>query len=283
MAAVHIVTDSSCDLTADEAEHLGVDIVPLSIRFGDQEFTDRVDLSVDEFYKRLNEAVELPETAAPAPGAFEQVFRRAAENGAAAVVCINLSSYLSATIQSAQNAARAVTDVIDVRVLDSRSITGGLGSQVIAAAESARDGVGADDIVSMVEDMAARTHVLGALDTLENLKKGGRVGGAQALLGTLLSIKPLIDVSTGRVEEAGKARTRKKALRWLADRLLEQPAVERLSVCHGEAPDLDEFLDLLAPRFPRDEIRIALIGAVIGTHGGPRVMGVTWQQPTGAQ
>ena len=283
MAAVHIVTDSSCDLTADEAEHLGVDIVPLSIRFGDQEFTDRVDLSVDEFYKRLNEAVELPETAAPAPGAFEQVFRRAAENGADAVVCINLSSDLSATIQSAQNGARAVTDVIDVRVVDSRSITGGLGSQVIAAAESARDGVGADDIVSMVEDMAARTHVLGALDTLENLKKGGRVGGAQALLGTLLSIKPLIDVSTGRVEEAGRARTRKKALRWLADRLLDQPAVERLSVCHGEAPDLEEFLDLLAPRFPRDEIRIALIGAVIGTHGGPRVMGVTWQQPTGAQ
>jgi DegV family protein with EDD domain len=283
MAAVHIVTDSSCDLTADEAEHLGVDIVPLSIRFGDKEFTDRVDLSVDEFYRRLNEAAELPETAAPAPGAFEQVFRRAAENGATAVVCINLSSDLSATIQSAQNAARAVADTIDVRVVDSHSITGGLGSQVIAAAESARDGVSADDIVAMVDDMAQRTHVLGALDTLENLKKGGRIGNAQALLGNLLSIKPLIDVSTGKVEEAGKARTRKKALRWLADRLLEVPVVERLSVCHGEAPDLDEFLEMLAPRFPRDEIRIALIGAVIGTHGGPRVMGVTWQEPTGAQ
>jgi DegV family protein with EDD domain len=283
MAAVHIVTDSSCDLTADEAEHLGVDIVPLSIRFGDKEFTDRVDLSVDEFYRRLNEAAELPETAAPAPGAFEQVFRRAAENGATAVVCINLSSDLSATIQSAQNAARAVADTIDVRVVDSHSITGGLGSQVIAAAETARDGVSADDIVAMVDDMAHRTHVLGALDTLENLKKGGRIGNAQALLGNLLSIKPLIDVSTGKVEEAGKARTRKKALRWLADRLLEVPVVERLSVCHGEAPDLDEFLEMLAPRFPRDEIRIALIGAVIGTHGGPRVMGVTWQEPTGAQ
>jgi DegV family protein with EDD domain len=283
MAAVHIVTDSSCDLTADEAEHLGVDIVPLSIRFGDKEFTDRVDLSVDEFYRRLNEAAELPETAAPAPGAFEQVFRRAAENGASGVVCINLSSDLSATIQSAQNAARAVADAIDVRVVDSHSITGGLGSQVIAAAESAHNGVTADDIVAMVDDMAARTHVLGALDTLENLKKGGRIGNAQALLGNLLSIKPLIDVSTGKVEEAGKARTRKKALRWLADRLLEVPVVERLSVCHGEAPDLDEFLEMLAPRFPRDEIRIALIGAVIGTHGGPRVMGVTWQEPTGAQ
>jgi len=279
--AVRIVTDSSCDLTADEAEHLGVDIVPLTIRFGDKEFTDRVDLSVDEFYRRLNEAAELPETAAPAPGAFEQVFRRASENGADAVVCINLSSDLSATIQSAQNAARAIADTIDVRVVDSRSITSGLGSQVAAAAEAARDGATADDIAAMVESLSHRTRVIAALDTLENLKKGGRIGGAQALLGNLLSIKPLIDVSSGKVEEAGKARTRKKALRWLADRLLEEPAVERLSVCHGEATDLDEFLDLLAPRYSRDEIRVGLIGAVIGTHGGPRVMGVTWQQPAG--
>lgn len=281
--AVRIVTDSSCDLTADEADALGIDIVPLSIRFGDKEFTDRVELTVDEFYRRLSESDELPETAAPAPGAFEQVFRRAAENGADAVVCINLSSELSATIQSAQNAARAVADLIAVRVVDSRSVTLGLGSQVIAAAELARDGADADAIVAAVEDMAKRTHVIGCLDTLENLKKGGRIGGAQALLGNLLSIKPLIDASSGRVEEAGKARTRKKALQWLADRLLEQPAVERLCVCHGEAPDLDEFLALIASRFPRDQIRIAVIGAVIGTHAGPRVLGVTWQQPTGAQ
>jgi DegV family protein with EDD domain len=210
------------------------------------------------------------------------VFQRASANGSDAVVCVNLSSELSATIQSAQNAARAVSDVIPVHVVDSHSITLGLGNQVIAAAEAARDGSTAEEIVAMVDDMAHRTKVLGALDTLENLKKGGRIGGAQALLGNLLSIKPLIDISTGRVEEAGKARTRKKALQWLADRLLEQPAVERLSVCHGEAPDLDEFLALLAPRFPRGSYRIGLIGAVIGTHGGPRVIGVTWQEPTGA-
>jgi len=203
---VRIVTDSSCDLAPDEAEVLGIDIVPLSIRFGDKEFTDRVELSVDEFYRRLNESEQLPETAAPAPGAFEQVFRRAAEQGADAVVCINLSGELSATIQSAQNAARAVADTIDVRVVDSRSVTLGLGSQAIAAAELARDGADADTIVAAVEDMSTRTRVLACLDTLENLKKGGRIGGAQALLGNLLSIKPLIDASSGKVEEAGKAR-----------------------------------------------------------------------------
>ncbi|HEX2384720.1 MAG TPA: DegV family protein [Acidimicrobiales bacterium] len=280
--AVRIVTDSSCDLSADEADQLEISIVPLTIRFGADEFTDRVDLSVGDFYRRLAESEQLPETAAPSPGAFETAFRAAADAGADAVVCINLSSDLSATLQSALTAAKAFEGTLDVRVVDSRSITLGLGSQVIAAAEAARDGRSADEIVEMVEDMASRTHVLGALDTLENLKKGGRIGGAQALLGNLLSIKPLIDVSTGRVEEAGKARTRKKALQWMASRLLEEPAVERLSIAHGEAPDLDEFLGLIASRYPRDELRIGVIGAVIGTHAGPRVMGVTWQRPPGA-
>jgi DegV family protein with EDD domain len=280
--AVRIVTDSSCDLSQDEADRLDIAIVPLSIRFGAEEFTDRVDLSVTDFYRKLAESEQLPETAAPSPGAFENAFRAAADTGADAVVCINLSAELSATLQSARTAAKAFDGTLDVHVVDSRSITLGLGQQVIAAAEAAKDGRTADEIVAMVEDMASRTFVIGALDTLENLKKGGRIGGAQHLLGNLLSIKPLIDVSTGRVEEAGKARTRKKALQWMANRLLQEPAVERLAVCHGEAPDLDEFLGLIASRYPRDQVRIGLIGAVIGTHGGPRVMGVTWQRPPGA-
>ncbi|MEY2455287.1 MAG: fatty acid kinase fatty acid binding subunit, partial [Acidimicrobiaceae bacterium] len=267
MAAVRIVTDSACDLDIDEGAALGIDIIPLSIRFGVEEFTDRVDLSVEEFYRRLAESPALPETSAPAPGAFEAAFRRAADGGADAVVCINLSSDLSATIQSAQNAARAVEGAIDVRVVDSHSITSGLGSQVLSAAAAAREGKSADEIVALVEDLAKRTHVLGCLDTLENLKKGGRIGGAQALLGNLLSIKPLLDISTGKVEEAGKARTRKKGLRWLADSVLERDAVEQLCVYHGEAPDFEEFLDMLAPRYGRDDMRTGLIGAVIGTHG----------------
>src|SRR5438552_14258199 len=143
--AVRIVTDSSCDLTPEEAVELGIEIVPLSIRFGSEEFTDRVDLTVDEFYKRLAGSTALPETSAPAPGAFEEVFRRAVELGDEGVVCINLSSELSATIQSAQNAARAVEGVIDVRVVDSRSITLGLGTQAVAAAEASREGKSIDE------------------------------------------------------------------------------------------------------------------------------------------
>jgi DegV family protein with EDD domain len=276
---VRIVTDSAADLTASEIEELGVEVVPLSIRFGDKEYTDGVDLTVEEFYAKLASSDTLPETAAPSPGAFEAAFRRQAEAGGDAVVCINLSSGLSATIQAAQSAANALSGELDVRTADSRSITSGLGTQVRAAAQAARDGADADAIVALIEDMAPRTHVLGALDTLENLKKGGRIGAAQALLGSLLSIKPLIDISTGEVAEAGKARTRRKGLEWLRDKVFEQPGVEHLTIAHGMAPDVDVMIELLSPRFSRDQIAVTTIGATIGTHAGPRVMGVTWVAP----
>ena len=274
--AVRIVTDSSSDLTDEEVAAHHIDVVPLSIRFGDEEFEDRTDLTVEAFYEKLVVSSTLPETAAPAPGKFEAAFRRQQEAGADAVVCINLASDLSATMQSAQNAAKAAAGSLDVRVIDSHSITSGLGTQVLLAAQAAESGASADEIVALVESLAARTHVFGALDTLDNLKKGGRIGGAQALVGSLLSIKPILDLSTGKVEEAGKARTRKKALDVLRDKVAEAGSIEHLCVTHGLAPDVEEMLDLLAPLYPRDQIRVGLIGPVIGTHGGPRVMGVTW-------
>ena len=163
-----------------------------------------------------------------------------------------------------------------MRVVDSHSITAGLGTQVMLAAEAAASGASADEVVALVDDLAARTHVFGALDTLDNLKKGGRIGGAQALVGSLLSIKPILDISSGKVEEAGKARTRKKALEVLRDKVADAGAIEHLTVHHGFAPDVDEMLDLLDPIVPREQIRVGVIGPVIGTHGGPRVMGVTW-------
>jgi DegV family protein with EDD domain len=279
MPGVHIVTDSSCDLPDDIVDALDITVVPLSIRFGDEELIDREQLTPGDFYKKMAASAGLPETAAPAPGKFEAAFRAAAAAGADGVVCVNLSSDLSATMASAQNAARAVEGDIDVRVVDSRSITMGLGSQVIAAAEAARGGATTDEVEALVIDLSTRTHVFGALDTLDNLKKGGRIGAAQALLGGLLSIKPIVDISSGAVQEAGKQRTRGKALKWLRDKLFEQPAVERLSVVHGEAPDLDEFLALIADRYPRDKITVGSIGPVIGTHGGPRVLGICWQEP----
>lgn len=272
MAGVRIVTDSSCDLDEADGERLGIEVVPLSIRFGSDEYEDRTDLSAEAFYDLMAKREELPETAAPSPGKFEAAFRRQAEAGADAVVCINLSSDLSATMAAAENAARAVADDLPVRVLDSRSITAGLGTQVLLAAERAADGASTDEVVALVEDLSARTRVLGSLDTLENLKKGGRIGGAQAMFGSLLSIKPMIDISTGVVEEAGKHRTRKKSLQALRDKITESGPVEHLAIMHGMAPDIDVMIDLLGDL----DHRLGHIGAVIGTHGGPRVVGACW-------
>jgi DegV family protein with EDD domain len=276
---VRIVTDSSSDLEASEAEELGVEVVPLSIRFGAEEYTDRVDLTVEDFYAKMAASPTLPETAAPSPGAFEEAYRRQVEAGADAVVCVTLSSALSATMQSAESAAKAIADEVEVRVVDSRSITAGLGTIARLAALAARDGASTDEVVARVDELVARTRVLGTLDTLENVKKGGRIGAAQALLGSVLSIKPLLDLSTGEVEPAGKVRTRRKALEWVRDQILERPGVENLVVIHGMAPDVDDMLDLLAPSFPRDELPTATIGAVIGTHGGPRMIGAAWLDP----
>ncbi len=275
--AVRVVTDSACDLPDDTVAELGIEIVPLSVRFGDQEYVDRRDLTPAAFYDMLASSQVHPETAAPSPGMFEAAFRKLLDEGADAVVCINLSGGLSATMQSAQNGAAVLGAGADIRLIDSRSVSWGLGSQVLAAARAAADGATVDEVVAAVEEMIPRTRVYCTVDTLEHLKKGGRIGNAQALLGTLLSIKPVIDVSSGVVEEAGKPRTRSKALRFLADKVAQHPRVENVGVMHGCAPDVAQFLDLLAPICGRDKIHVGEIGATIGAHAGPRVMGVTFQ------
>ena len=279
MTGVHIVTDSSCDLTEIETTTNSIGVVPLSIRFGDEEFIDREELSADAFYAKMASTGLLPETAAPSPGRFEQAFRGAAAVGASAVVCINLSGELSATVQSARNAATAVAGDIDVRVIDSRSLTGGLGTMVLEAAAAARNGADVDAVVALVESMIPRTEIYGGLDTLENLKKGGRIGSAKALLGSMLSVKPIIRITDGAVEEAGQQRTRTRALEWMREQLFAEGTVGKLSILHGQAPDIDVFLDMISERYPREQIRLGTIGAVIGTHGGPGVIGMCYLRP----
>jgi DegV family protein with EDD domain len=279
MAAIRVVTDSACDLPPALADEHRIEIVPLTIRFGDEELVDRRDLSPKEFWTRMAESPVLPETAAPSAGAFEEAYRRAAAEGADGVVCVTLSSALSATHQAATLAASGVAAEIPVRVVDSKAVTLAQGLVAVEAARMAEQGKGLDDVAGVAEDLAVRTRIYGALDTLENLKKGGRVGGAQALLGSLLSIKPVIELRDGVVEPESKQRTRAKSLRYLVDKVREHGAVENLAVLHGEAPDLEEFLDMLGSVFARDDIIVGDIGAVIGTHAGPRVIGVTFFVP----
>lgn len=275
---VKIVTDSAADLTVAQAEALGVRIVPLTIRFGSEEFVDVVELTPDQFYEKMASFSGIPETAAPSPGAFEEAIRAAGAEGDAVIV-ITISGDLSATVQSAENAKRAIGDDLDVRVFDSKSITATQGLKVIAAAEAAKAGKSADEIIAILEDLRGRSRVYGALNTLDNLKKGGRIGGAQAMLGSMLSIKPIVDIGDGSVHEAAKVRTRKKALVWLRDRLYAEPHIENLAVCSGNATDTEELLDLIADRYPRDQVQLWTIGPVIGAHGGPGILGLAWHQP----
>ncbi|HEX2118520.1 MAG TPA: DegV family protein [Acidimicrobiales bacterium] len=279
---VKIVTDSACDLPDELVAELGIDVVPLKIRFGSEELVDRQDLTASEFWARCASSAELPSTAAPSPGAFEEVFRKAAEGGAEGVVCVNLSSKLSATGEAAQAAARAVADVVPVRVVDSLSVTLGQGMIAVESARRAAAGAGVDEIVALAEDMARRTKVYGSLDTLEYLKRGGRIGAAQALLGSILSIKPCIEVVDGKVEPGPKQRTRSRALQWLADQVGAHQGVENLAVLHGDAPDVDTLLALLNPHFPRERVVVGQLGAVVGAHTGPRTIGVAFQTAAGA-
>ena len=273
---IRIVTDSASDISLEEAEDLGIEIVPLSVRFGEAEYTDLVDLSVSDFYQKMSESDLLPSTAAPSPGAFEAAFKRCAEAGAEGIICINLSLALSATGQAAQLAADALADTLPVKCIDSKSITCGLGTIIRKAAEAAKNGGSMDDIVSLVENLTGRTRIFATLDTLENLKKGGRIGGAKAMLGTMLQFKPCLDLSSGEVVEAGRQRTRKKSLIWLKEVLEGESEISELSIIHGDAPDVEEFATLISDIVPREQIRINQLGAVIGTHGGPRVLGVTY-------
>lgn len=279
MPGIRVVADSACDLPEELIAEHRVTIVPLTIRFGDEELAA---VGPKEFWAKSRASAHLPETAAPSPGAFAAAFRQLAAEGADGVVCINLSSKLSATVQSAQAAARDVAGTIDVRVIDSLSVSLGQGLLVIAAARDAEAGKGLDQVADAVMAAVPRVKLYGVLDTLENLKKGGRIGGAQALLGSMLSIKPVIEIRDGVVEQESKQRTRGRSLQYLAGKAVgaaKAGQIGALAAMHGDASDMDRFLEMLAPAVPAPGLVLGWVGAVIGTHTGPGVVGVAWMEP----
>ncbi len=274
MARIRVVTDSASDLSAALAEEHGITIVPLSIRFGSEEFVDGTTLSTDEFWSRCAASPVLPETSAPAPGAFQQAFVDAADNGYDGVICLNLSAGVSATYQSAVTAAKAVEDCIPIRVVDSRLLTMGLGLMVLDIADLAATGADLDQLSERAQHLIAHTKVFGVVDTLEHLEKGGRIGGARALLGSLLSIKPVVTLVDGVVEEESKQRTRGRSLHYLADKAKSSVPISRIAVSNGAATDIDEFLRLLDGVQSEHPLVVADLGPVVGTHTGPGTVGL---------
>jgi DegV family protein with EDD domain len=281
MPGVRIVTDSACDLTADLVAAHGVLVVPLSIRFGAEEFEDRTELTPAEFWRRCQGKGALPETAAPAPGAFVAAFEQAATEGADGVLCLTMSSKLSATYASAVTAAEAVS-TLPVRVVDTYSVTMGQGLMVIAAAEEAAAGAGLDTLVAAAEDRRERVRVYGVVGGLDFLQRGGRIGGAQALLGSLLSIKPVIVVKDGAVAEESKQRTRTRALSYLAGKVADDAPLERLAIADGACDDIADVAVRLEKIPSRHHLLSVPLGPVVGSHTGPNTLGVCYIVPAPA-
>jgi DegV family protein with EDD domain len=274
--SVRIVSDTACDLPPELVDDLGILLVPLHIRFGTTELLDRQELSVKDFWSRCAASEELPETAAPSPGAFTQAFETMAAQGAEGIVCITLSSKLSATHEAAAQAARAFEQGIPVEVVDSYSVTLGEGLVVLAAAEVAAAGGAIGEAVAAATSARDRLSVFGAIDTLENLRKGGRIGGAAAALGTVLSIKPVIQVRDGVVEQESRQRTRAKSLKYLVDKVRSVGPLERLAVMNADATDFAGFLELVQDVRSTHPRLVGDIGPVIGTHAGPGAIGLAW-------
>lgn len=276
MTNVRVITDSACDLPVDLVQRLHIDIVPLSIRFGDEEFTDRVDLSATEFWAKCKASSVLPETAAPSPGAFQAAYEKAHAEGVREIVVVTLASALSATHQSASLAAEAVAGTVSVHVVDSRAASVAQGLIVIDLAERALAGASASELIARGNELVTKVGVAGTIDTLEHLIKGGRLKGAKAMLGSVLSIKPLLALENGHVVEAGRARTRSKAFASLVESAKAASPLDRLAICHGNATDIDTFTALMTDVQSTHPVFVTDVGSTVGTHGGPGIVVVAW-------
>ena len=281
MPGVHIVTDSACDLTDQLVKEHNVTVVPLTIRFGETELQDRRQLTPTEFWERCRGKGALPETAAPSPGAFQAAYQQAVDDGADAVLCLTISSKVSGTYDSARTAAESF-DAKPVQVVDTFSLTMGQGLLVIAAAEDAAGGAAIEDIVASTKDRIGRTRIYGVLGGLEHLQRGGRIGGARALLGSLLNIKPVIQLKDGEVAEESKQRTRGRAIAYLVDKVKVDAPVERIAVADGACDDFADVASRIRDVETEHPLLEVDLGPVVGTHAGPHTVGVCYIVPARA-
>ncbi len=269
-----IVTDSTADIPPALAKALDIHVIPLLVNFGSESFADGVEITNDQFYRKLTEANDLPTTSQPSVGAFEALYRQVG-SPAEPIISIHIAAQLSGTIRSAQQAKALLPD-FDIRVVDSESTTMSLGWAVIVAARAAKAGKSPDEIVALTERVVKRTRLLAGLDTLRFLEKGGRIGKTRALLGTLLSVKPIINVLEGEVRPFEQVRTKKKVVARILEVAKELAPFDELCVLYSRNEDeAREFLEQLSSIHPREKIVMAEIGAVVGTHVGPGAIGFT--------
>jgi len=272
---VRIVTDSTSDLTQEITNELGITVVPLYVRFGDEVYIDGVDLTTDEFYRKLSRDKILPSTAAPAAAAFTQVFDELTK-GTDEVVAIILSSKYSATYDAAVLGREISQDASRITVIDSQAAVSKLGLVVITAAKAAQTGASRDIIVRATHDAMNRVDMRMAFDTLEYLARGGRVGTAQAFLGSMLKVNPIITIKNGYTEAVTRTRSRGKAIDNMVEFAMSFSRIDELAVEDATTPEeADLLVERLSTIYPRDRIYRTKVSPVVGTHVGPHVLVVS--------
>ena len=278
MPPVRIVVDSTADLPPQVTADLGISVVPCSLRFGVHSFQEGVDISRAEFFARLQTDPHFPSTAAPAPGVFEQTYRRLATQ-TEAIVSLHISPQYSGIFNAARLGAQAVADCVRVVPVDSGQISLGMGLMTMVAAEAARDGASLDEILNLLDDLRERTHVLAIINNLDNLHRSGRVNQLVARLGNLLRIKPILHVHQGEVQLSERVRSWDRAQGRLVHMVRAMAPLERAVLAHIQRPDAAQALgqsltDLLPPHTPTLEAGIA-----IGIHVGPGAAGIALIRP----
>jgi DegV family protein with EDD domain len=270
---IRIVTDSSCDLPAGLVALYGITVVPLYINIGGKSYLDGVEMTHEQFYEGLPHFPSHPTTSVPGPGQFVQMYERLAQEGATEIISIHIGSALSAMVGVARLAALE-TKRVSVTVFDSGNLSLGTGLLVITAAKAAAEGRPLDDILAALEDQASRTHCIATLDTLEYLRRSGRLSRFQSSLGSVLQIKPLLRMHAGEFHME-RVRTRHGAYSRLMELVTDLAPFEQLTLVHTHAPQKVDLLHQQAPHlFPdSEEPLIAEVTPVIGTHIGPGAAG----------
>ncbi|MBI4337241.1 MAG: DegV family protein [Chloroflexi bacterium] len=277
---VRIVTDSTADIPSQVAKELGIVVVPLSIHFGDRALRDGIDISPEEFYGRLVAAQRLPTTSQPSAGAMLEVYHQLLPK-ADAILSVHISAKLSGTYNSACQAQQMLGQADRLHVVDSGKASMALGLVVMAAARAAREGAGVQDVLAVVQEAMEETDLYFLLDTLEYLEKGGRIGKAQAFLGSLLSIKPLLGLKEGEIHPLERPRSRKKGLDRLVELARERAPLREAAVMHTTTPaDAEMLAGRLAALVPRGKLVVTQVGGVIGTHVGPGAIGIALRRAT---
>ncbi len=271
---VKIVTDSTADLTPELIKELGITVVPLYVCFGEDVYRDRVDINEDNFYERLLQDSTHPTTTQPTPQDFAEVYRQLSAE-AEGIISIHISEKLSGTCNSALQGKKSVENGCPIEVVDSKTTSMALGLVVKAAATIAKNGTSLQQVVEDVKEVVSSVRLLVLFDTLKYLAKGGRIGKAKSLLGSVLSVRPLLTIKDGEFVPVSQVRSRSKGIKKLYEFARDADNIEDLAVIHSTSPDEAELLaDRISSILNLKRARIARLGPVLGVHGGPGVLAI---------